>query len=80
MSKSSKITPSRFFQELNNQLFRTVRDAASSEDHVLTFEMVESIGLDPYRDTLFLTELARVYGLNMNVQRHSGVELLTCCI
>lgn len=61
-------------------MFRTVHDAASSEDHVLTQEMVESVGLDPYKDILFLTELARVYHLNMTVQRHSGAELLTCCL
>ena len=70
----------RFFQELNSQLFRTVLDAASSEDHVLTQEMIESVGMDPHKDRLFLTELARVYNLNMTVQRSTGLDLLTCCM
>ena len=55
-------------------------DATSSEDHVLTQEMVESVGLDPHKDRVFLTELANVYNLNMTVQRSSGIDLLTCCL
>ncbi len=61
-------------------MFRTVMDAASSEDHVLTMEMVESVGLDPLKDRQFLTELASVYDLNMTVQRSTSFDLLTCCM
>ena len=68
----------RFFQELNSQLFRTMRDAASSEDHILTSDMVDSLGLDPVRDRQFLTDLARTYNLNVNVQR--PVDMFLCCV
>ena len=70
----------RFFQELNSQLFRTMNDAASSEDHLLTLEMVESVGLDPVSDRLFLTELARLLNFDLNVQRPSDMmDLFFCC-
>lgn len=70
-----------FFQEQNSQLFRTVMDAASSEDHVLTVEMVSSLGLDPVRDQVFLTELASVYGLNVTVQRQTSMfDFFSCCV
>ena len=68
----------RFFQEMNSQLLRTVYDAASSEDHVLTVEMVDSIGLHPVKDRLFLTELAKVYDLNFTVQRPT--DMFSCCL
>ena len=68
----------RFFQELNSQLFRTMRDAASSEDHILTSDMVDSLGLDPVRDRQFLTDLAHTYNLNVNVQR--PVDMFLCCV
>ena len=71
----------RFFQEQNSQLFRTVRDASSSEDHVLTVEMVNSLGLDPVWDWVFLTELVSVYGLNVNVQRQADLcDFFSCCV
>ena len=68
----------RFFQELNGQLFRTVSDASSSEDHVLTVEMVESLGLHAVQDAYFLTELAQVYGFNITVQR--PMDMFSCCL
>ena len=68
----------RFFQELNSQLFRTVSDAASSEDHILTVEMVSGVGLDPVKDRIFLTELAKVYDLNFTVQ--SPTDMFPCCL
>lgn len=68
----------RFFQELNSQLFRTMQDAATSEDHVLTIEMVDSLGLDPVRDKQFLTDLARVHSMNINVQRPT--DMFSCCV
>ena len=67
-----------FFQELNSQLLRTVWDAASSEDHVLTVEMVDSIGLHPVKDKLFLTELAKAYDLDFTVQRPT--DMFSCCL
>jgi len=72
--------PLRFFQELNSQLFRMMSDAASSEDHLLTLEMAESVGLDPVSDRLFLTELARLLNFDLNVQRPSDMmDLFSCC-
>lgn len=72
--------PCRFFQELNSQLFRTMLDVSSSEDHVLTIEMVDSLGLDPVRDRQFLTELATLHRLNMNVQRPAEMfDIFSCC-
>ncbi|XP_064398551.1 DENN domain-containing protein 11-like [Halichondria panicea] len=79
-SRNDELGFAEFFQELNCQMFRTVMDAASSEDHVLTMEMVESVGLDPLKDRQFLTELASVYDLNMTVQRSTSFDLLTCCM
>lgn len=70
-----------FFQELNSQLFRVMQDAASSEDHVLTVEMVNGLGLHPVKDRLFLTELASVHRFNVNVQRPQDMaDLCSCCM
>ena len=55
-----------------------MQDAASSEDHILTSDMVDSLGLDPVRDRQFLTDLARTYNLNVNVQR--PVDMFLCCV
>ena len=68
----------RCFQEMNSQLFRTMHDAATSEDHVLTVEMVDSVGLDPVGDKQFLTDLARVHDMNLNVQRPA--DMFSCCV
>ena len=70
--------PHRCFQEMNSQLFRTMLDAATSEDHVLTVEMVDSVGLDPVGDKQFLIELARVHNMNLNVQRPA--DMFSCCV
>ena len=53
-------------------------DAADSEDHVLTVEMVRGIQLDPIKDRFFLTELARVLELNLTVQHQA--DMFTCCL
>lgn len=53
-------------------------DAADSEDHVLTVEMVEGVQLDPVKDRLFLTELARVYSLDYTLQRPT--DMFSCCL
>ena len=68
----------RYFQELNSQIFRVLLDATQSEDHVLTVEMMEGVQLDPSRDRLFVTELAKVYDLNLTVQRPR--DMFTCCV
>lgn len=68
----------RCFQEMNSQLFRTMHDASTSEDHVLTVEMVDSVGLDPIGDKQFLTDLARVHDMNLNVQRPA--DMFSCCV
>ena len=71
---------SRFFQELNSQLLRTMVEAVEREDHLLTVDMVESVGLDPARDRNFLTELAAQLNFNLNVQRPSDMmDVLSCC-
>ena len=44
-------------------------EAADSEDHLLTVDMLESVGLDATRDRLFLTELAAQLNFDLNVQR-----------
>ena len=53
-------------------------EAADSEDHVLTVEMVQSVQLDPARDRLFLTQLATVLHLDLTVQQNADV--FTCCL
>ena len=70
----------RFFRELNSQLLRTMLDAQEREDHLLTVEMMESVGLDPTRDRQFLTELASLLSLNLNVQRPTDMmDIFSCC-
>ena len=70
----------RFFRELNSQLLRTMFEAVDSEDHLLTLDMIESVGLDTTKDRLFLTELATQLNLNLNVQRPSDMmDILSCC-
>ena len=55
-------------------------DAQEREDHLLTVEMVESVGLDPTRDRQFLTELASLLSLNLNVQRPTDMmDIFSCC-
>ena len=68
----------RYFEELNSQLFRVLLEAADSEDHVLTMEMVEGVQLDPVKDRIFLTELARVYNLDYTLQRPT--DMFSCCL
>ena len=76
----SSFSFSRFFRELNSQLLRTMLEAADSEDHLLTVDMLESVGLDATRDRLFLTELAAQLNFDLNVQRPSDMmDLLSCC-
>lgn len=67
-----------YFQELTSQLLRVLLEAADSEDHVLTVEMVQSVQLDPARDRLFLTQLATVLHLDLTVQQNADV--FTCCL
>ena len=57
---------------------RVLLDAADSEDHVLTVEMVQSVQLDPIKDRLFLTELASVLQLDLTVQHNA--DIFTCCL
>jgi hypothetical protein len=69
-----------FFRELNSQLLRTMIEAVEREDHLMTVDMVESVGLDPARDRNFLTELAAQLNFNLNVQRPSDMmDILSCC-
>ena len=70
----------RFFRELNSHLLRTMLEAQEREDHLLTVDMVESVGLDPTRDRQFLTEFASLLNLNLNVQRPTDMmDIFSCC-
>ena len=55
-------------------------EAVGREDHLLTVEMVESVGLDATRDRHFFTELAALLNFNLNVQRSSDMmDIFSCC-
>ena len=55
-------------------------EAVDQEDHLLTVDMVESVGLDPVKDRQFLTELAAQLNFNLNVQRPSDMmDIFSCC-
>ena len=68
----------RFFQHLNSEIFRCLIEVSRSEDHVMTLEMVDALGLDPSRDRLFLIELASLHNLNVTVQQQK--DMFSCCI
>ena len=53
-------------------------EVALSEDHILSMEMIDLLGLDSHRDRKFLIELAITHRLNVTVQRQS--DMFTCCI
>ncbi len=53
-------------------------EAHTSEDHLLTIDMIQALGLDPDKDRIFLTELAALHRLNVTVQRQADV--FSCCI
>ena len=55
-----------------------LQEVSQSEDHILTVEMIETLGLDPAKDRMFLTELASLHDLNVTVQRQKDV--FSCCI
>ena len=52
-------------------------DGESCEDHVLTCDMMDRLGLDN-KDHIFITELAALHKLNVTVQRLNDV--FSCCI
>ena len=55
----------RFFVNLNNTVFQTLFEVASTEDRTLTPEHIRSIGLDPKADLHFLSDLVDLYGINV---------------
>lgn len=63
----------RFFAELNTVLFRTMMDVSSSDDHVMTIEMMARLGLDPVYDRAFISDLGVLYGFDVVVQRNTGM-------
>jgi len=65
----------RFFAEINTVLFRTMMDISSCDDHVMTVETIEHLGLDPALDRNFLSDLAVLYGFDVVIQRSSSL----CC-
>ena len=50
---------------LNNSLFQMLFEVASTQDRVLTPDMIQSIGLDPKGDLRFLSDLVELYGINV---------------
>ena len=71
-------SPNRFFQQLNTELYQRLMEVSLSEDHILSMEMIDLLGLDSNRDRKFLIELAITHRLNVTVQRQS--DMFTCCI
>ena len=63
----------RFFVNLNNSLFQTLFEVASTEDRVLRPEHIEEMGLDRKADLHFLSDLVELYGINVHVPQ------ATCC-
>ena len=59
------LSPNRFFVNLNNSLFQMLFEVASTEDRVLTPDLIRSIGLDPKGDLPFLSDLVDLYGINV---------------
>ena len=55
----------RFFVNLNNSLFQMLFEVASTENRVLTPELIRTIGLDPKGDLRFLSDLVDLYGINV---------------
>lgn len=55
----------RFFVNLNNSLFQMLFEVASTQERVLTPDMIRSIGLDPKGDLRFLSDLVELYGINV---------------
>ena len=53
-------------------------EVALSEDHILSMEMIDLLGLDSHRDRKFLIELVITHRVNVTVQRQSDV--FSCCI
>ncbi|XP_072572521.1 DENN domain-containing protein 11 [Paramormyrops kingsleyae] len=53
-----------FFMELNNRIFQTLSEVASSVDPTLTAEHVRAMGLDPQGDQGFLVDLLELYGID----------------
>ncbi len=76
--KDPLLCPYRYFKELSSQLFRILLDAASSEDKILTIDMIEGVGLDPIKDRGFLVELAHLYRPCVTIQ-HS-TDMFSCCL
>ena len=63
----------RFFVRLNNAVFQTLFEVASTQDRILKPEIIRRIGLDPKADGQFLAELAEQYGINVLVPE------VACC-
>lgn len=63
----------RYFVHLNNTLFQTLFEVASTPDRILTTEVVRRIGLDPKSDLSFLHDLTELYGINVHI------PVPTCC-
>lgn len=57
----------KFFVNLNNMLFQTLFEVASTEDRTLTPEHIRSIGLDSKADLHFLSDLVDLYGIDVHI-------------
>ncbi|KXJ13053.1 protein LCHN [Exaiptasia diaphana] len=63
----------KYFVHLNNTLFQSLFEVASTPDRILTSEVIRRIGLDPKSDLGFLNDLTELYGINVQI------PVPTCC-
>ncbi|CAN8024689.1 unnamed protein product [Ixodes persulcatus] len=54
-----------FFMAQNTQLFKELLEVSRSPEKLWTEEHMQRVGLDPYGDKLFLTELVERYGIDI---------------
>lgn len=63
----------RFFVDLNNHLFESLIEVASTHDKVLNADKMRRMGMDPKHDRTFLSQLIELYGIDIHIEQHS------CC-
>lgn len=54
-----------FFMAQNTQLFKELLEVSKSPEKLWTDEHMQKVGLDPYGDKLFLTELVERHGIDI---------------
>ena len=63
----------KFFSDLNNSLFQTIIDAASTRDKRLAFDAIRKMGMHPKSDITFLEQLIELHGVDVQLEKDS------CC-